>query len=153
MSGGGAVLARRIYRWLSPETTTWSARLFRLVHHALVAAGLVAVVLDTVSSIHSRLGAELTLVFDTALAFLVIEYGLRFWTAPEALWAVPGHAWRARWQWLGSGAGLIDFLALLPLAALLAGAPPAVAHDIGMLWILKFGRYSEGLGLVARVLQ
>ncbi len=147
------MLARRIYRWLSPETTTWSARLFRLVHHALVAAGLVAVVLDTVSSIHARLGAELALVFDAALAFFVVEYGLRFWTAPEALWAVPGHSWRARWHWLGSGAGLIDFLALLPLAVLLAGVSPAVAHDIGVLWILKFGRYSEGLALVARVLQ
>src|SRR5271154_44542 len=100
MPGGGAVLARRIYRWLSPETASWSARLFRGVHHVLTTAGLLALVLDTVPSMHAKAGAELGIVFDAALAFFVVEYGLRLWAAPEAPWAAPGHPWRARWYWI-----------------------------------------------------
>jgi voltage-gated potassium channel len=153
MPGGGAVLARRIYRLLGPETASWPARLFRVVHHVLAAGGLSALVLDTVHALHVAAGAELETVFETALAFFMVEYGLRLWVAPQAPWAPQGRPWRARWHWIGSGAGLIDVLALLPLAAMLAGAPAPVVHDIGVLWILKFGRYSESLALVARVLK
>jgi len=147
------LLARRIYLLLSPETASRPARIFRALHHGLVAAGLFAVVLDTVPSFQSRFGAELGIVFDIVLGFLAVDYGLRLWVAPEALWAIPGHPWRARGHWVASGAGLVDLLALLPLTVMAAGLPVGVAHDLGVLWILKYGRYSEGLRLVGRVLK
>jgi len=141
-----------MYDLLSPDTASWPARLFRVAHHALAATGLLALVLDTVPSVETLAGAELGLVFDLALAFFLAEYFLRLWVAREAPWATAGRPWRARRHWIVTGSGLIDLLALLPLAALAAGAPVAVVHDLGMVWILKFGRYSEGLRLVGRVL-
>jgi len=146
------VLARRVYLWLTPDTRAWPALLFRVAHHVFAVAGLVALVTDTVGEIHARVGVMLAVVFDLTLGFFTLEYLVRLWSAPEAPWAHPGQPWRARWQW-ASGSGLIDLLALLPLATMLAGVPVLVARVLGVLWILKFGRYSEGMALVGRVLR
>jgi len=117
-SEGDDVLERRIYDWLSVDSKAWPAVVFRIVHHLLVVAGLAALVLDTVTSIHAAFGPALEQVFDAAL-----------------------------------GAGVIDLLALLPLVAMAAGVPLLVARVAGIVWILKFGHYSEGLALVGRVLR
>jgi voltage-gated potassium channel len=146
------VLARRVYLWLTPDAHAWPALLFRVVHHVFAAVGLVALVTDTVGEIHARLGSVLDSAFDVTLGFFVLEYLVRLWAAPSAPWAHSRHPWRARWQW-ASSSGVIDLLALLPLAVMLAGVPPLGARVLGVLWILKFGRYSEGMALVGRVLR
>ena len=146
------MLARRVYLWLTPDTHAWPALLFRVVHHVFAVAGLVALVTDTVGEIHARVGTVLDLVFDLTLGFFVLEYLVRLWAASEAPWAHPGHPWRARWQW-ASGSGVIDLLAILPLAVMATSVPSLVARVLGVLWILKFGRYSDGMALVGRVLR
>jgi voltage-gated potassium channel len=150
---GGSVLAGRIYHWLSPETATTPARLFRAAHHILVGAGLVAVVSDTVEPMHARAATALDMVFWVALAFFTIEYGLRLWTVAEAPWAPVSRPWIARWHWMRSPAAVIDLIALLPLVCLVAGMPEPMARILGAFWILKFGRYSEGMAMVGRVLR
>jgi len=147
------VLERRIYDWLSAGSKAWPAVVFRIVHHFLVIGGLAALVLDTVDSIDAAFGTGLGRVFDVALAFFTLEYLLRLIVAPAAPWVQPGRPWRARWQWFTSGAGVIDLVALLPLAAMAAGFPLLIARIAGVVWILKFGHYSEGLALVGRVLR
>jgi len=147
------VLERRIYDWLSADSKAWPAVVFRIVHHLMAVAGLAALVLDTVTSINAAFGRTLEHVFEAALAFFALEYLLRLTVAPAAPWVQPGRPWRSRWQWAASGAGLIDLLALLPLAAMAAGVPLLVARVAGVIWILKFGHYSEGLALVGRVLR
>jgi len=147
------VLERRIYDWLSVDSKAWPAVVFRIVHHLLVVAGLAALVLDTVTSIHAAFGPALEQVFDAALGFFAVEYVLRLIVASAAPWVQPGRPWRTRWQWMSSGAGVIDLLALLPLVAMAAGVPLLVARVAGIVWILKFGHYSEGLALVGRVLR
>jgi len=151
-AGRGEVLARRVYLWLTPDTHAWPALLFRVAHHVFAVAGLVALVMDTVGEIHARVGTALDSVFDVTLGFFTIEYLVRLWSASEAPWAHQGAPWRARWQW-AIGPGVIDLLGLMPLAAMLAGVPVIVARVLGVLWILKFGRYSEGMALVGRVLR
>jgi voltage-gated potassium channel len=146
------VLARRVYLWLTPDTHAWPALLFRITHHIFAVAGLVALVMDTVGEIHTRAGTLLDAVFNATLGFFTIEYLVRLWAASEAPWAHQGAPWRARWHW-AIGPGLIDLLGLAPLAAMLAGVPVIVARVLGVLWILKFGRYSEGMALVGRVLR
>ena len=150
--GRREVLARRVYLWLTPDTHAWPALTFRVVHHVFAVAGLVALVTDTVSEIHGRVGPVLDLAFDLTLAFFTIEYAVRLWSASEAPWAHSGQPWRARWQW-AIGPGLVDLLGVLPLAAMLGGVPVIVARVLGVLWILKFARYSEGMALVGRVLR
>jgi voltage-gated potassium channel len=146
------VIARRVYLWLTPDTHAWPALLFRVVHHVFAVAGLVALVTDTVGEIHASVGTVLDLVFDLTLGFFVLEYLVRLWAASEAPWAHPGHPWRARWQW-ASSSGVIDLLAILPLAVMATDVQPLVARVLGVLWILKFGRYSDGMALVGRVLR
>jgi len=146
------VLARRVYLWLTPDTHAWPALLFRITHHVFAVAGMVALVMDTVGEIHARAGTLLDAVFNLTLGFFTIEYLVRLWSASEAPWAHQGAPWRARWHW-AIGPGLIDLLGLAPLAAMLAGVPVIVARVLGVLWILKFGRYSEGMALVGRVLR
>lgn len=146
------MLARRVYLWLAPDTHAWPALLFRVTHHVFGVAGLVALVMDTVGEIHARVGPALDIVFNVTLAFFTLEYAVRLWAASEAPWAQHGHPWRARWQWM-AGPGVVDLLGLSPLAAMLAGVPVLVARILGVLWILKFGRYSEGMALVGRVLR
>ena len=146
------MLARRVYLWLTPDTRAWQALLFRVVHHVFGVSGIVALVMDTVGEIHDRVGGALGGVFNTTLAFFVIEYAVRLWAASQAPWAQHGRPWRARWQW-AIGPGLVDLLGVLPLLAMLAGVPAIAARVLGVLWILKFARYSEGMALVGRVLR
>jgi len=150
--GGGAVPARRVYLWLSPSTNSWPALVFRILHHVLTVAGLVALVTDTVTSVHESMGRVLDLTFDVTLAFFVLECAVRVWSAPAAPWAHAGHPWQARWHWIRFE-GIVDLLALLPLIVMAAGVQPLVARVLGVLWILKFGRYSEGMAMVGRVLR
>jgi voltage-gated potassium channel len=153
LTKGNGVLARRIYDWLSADSEAWPAWVFRVVHHLLAAAGLAALTLDTVASIHISFGQALELMFDVTLGFFALEYFARLWVAPVAPWVQPGRPWHARWQWARSGGGIIDLVALLPLAMMAAGVPILVARVSGVMWILKFGHYSEGLALVGRVLR
>jgi len=152
-SKGSGVLERRIYDWLSADSKAWPAMLFRVVHHLLAVAGIAALVLDTVSSINTSFGSTLDLVFETTLGFFTVEFVLRLLVAPAAPWVRQGESWRARRQWLTSGAGIIDLLALLPLAAMAASVPQLLVRVAGVVWIFKFGHYSEGLALVGRVLR
>lgn len=147
------MVARQVYRWLDATTQEWPARLFRLLHHVLVGGGLAVIVMDSMASIHAALGPSLDVVFTAALAFFTVEYLLRLAVAPQAPWAHPSQPWRARWNWAKSGIGLVDLAALLPFFAFAAGLTSVAAHVVGALWILKFGRYSEGLSLVGRVLK
>ena len=119
-AGRSEVLVRRVYLWLTPDTHAWPALLFRVVHHVFAVAGLVALVTDTVGEIHARVGGMLAVVFDLTIGFFALEYLVRLWAAPWAPWAHPGHPWRARWQW-ASSIGVIDLLAVLPLAAMMMG--------------------------------
>ena len=147
------MLAGLIYHWLNPETTAAPARLFRALHHLLAAIGLAAVVMDTVGNTHARLGRFLDAIFLIVLVFFALEYALRFWSASQAPWAPAHRPWKARGHWMKSAGAVIDLIALLPLVALLMGLPPPLPHVLGAFWILKFGRYSDGMALVGRVLR
>src|SRR5258708_31189244 len=80
-AGRSEVLARRVYLWLTPDTHAWPALVFRVVHHVVAVAGLVALVTDTVGEIHARVGPALDTVFDLTLGFFTLEYLVRLWEA------------------------------------------------------------------------
>jgi voltage-gated potassium channel len=143
-----------VYRTIAPGTPTGTARTFRAVHHAMVVLGIGAMILETVPSIVAAHGVALGAVFDLAIAFFDADYLLRLYAAPEAPWAHGAAAWRARWQWAVSPTGIIDLVAVLPVTiAALQSRQRSDIDFVSLVWLLKFGPYSEGLGLLVRVLR
>src|SRR5689334_13581605 len=137
---------RSLYEMLDPELPSRSARAFRAIHHAAIVLGVASIVLETVPSIASRYGARLDAVFITVLALFTVEYALRFIAAPEAPWLHAEHPWRSRLQWARSGAGIVELLAFLPILVAVA-LDASEARLFGVLWLLKFAAYSEGIAV------
>ena len=142
---------RRLYIVLDPDSPERAARLFRVVHHVLVALGIAAMLADSVPFIAADHDAVLRGVYYLVGAFFVVEYVLRLIVAPE----VPSHEhhgpiW-ARLHWAISLGGILDFLCALPAIAALARVP--WAHLVGFVWAFKYVRYSPGLASLGRVVR
>ena len=141
---------RQLYLLLRPESTTSGARIFRLVHHLMVATGVTIMLMTTVASIEAAYGAALAAGFYIVAAFFFAEYVLRLIAAPEAPGGVHRGEFRARLAWAGSLGGLFDLLAGLPGIFALAHGP--MASLSGFIWTFKYIRYSPGLASLGRVI-
>jgi voltage-gated potassium channel len=141
-----------LYRILQPETRDPAARVFRGVHHAMVAAGIGVMLADTVAEWREAYGGALEAGFQIVCAFFVAEYVLRLIAAPGA----PGAAHRGRWQsrlaWATSLGGTFDFLGALP-GVLDVVFDPGYASLFGFIWAFKLVRYSPGLASLERVIS
>jgi voltage-gated potassium channel len=141
-----------LYRILQPETRDPAARVFRGVHHAMVAAGIGVMLADTVAEWRDAYGGALEAGFQIVCAFFVAEYVLRLIAAPGA----PGAAHRGRWQsrlaWATSLGGTFDFLGALP-GVLDVVFDPGYASLFGFIWAFKLVRYSPGLASLERVIS
>ena len=107
-SYNGSMNRRRLYLILAPHSPGVPARIFRSVHHSVVAAGIAVMLLATVASIHEAYEWALEAAFYGIAAFFLVEYVLRLFTAPER----PGgehysELW-ARLTWAKSIGGLLD---------------------------------------------
>ena len=142
----------RLYQILHPETRDPAARIFRGVHHTMVAAGIGIMLADTVGEWREAYGGALDAGFQIVCAFFFAEYVLRLMAAPGA----PGAAHRGKWQsrlaWVTSLAGTFDFLGALPgvLDVLL---DPRRASLFGFIWAFKLVRYAPGLASLRRVIS
>jgi voltage-gated potassium channel len=147
---------------LSPAGRSRSARLFRTTLRAIVALGLLAVILGTMPALEGSSGASITALTAAIALLFALEYLVRLCQAPlEAGGAArfetePGarRRWSARTRWAASPLGLIDLAAaaLIP-AALIVGVSQASARLFGLVWILKLVRYSPALDMLGRVLR
>ena len=81
---------RRLYLILAPHSPGAPARIFRAVHHWVVAAGIAVMLAATVASIHEAYESALEVAFYAIATFFLLEYVLRLYTAPER----PGHGLR-----------------------------------------------------------
>jgi voltage-gated potassium channel len=142
---------RRLYTLLNPDSADQAARLFRVVHHVLVALGIGAMLADTVPFVAVDYDPVLRAGYYLVGAFFVAEYVLRLIVAPE----IPGYehcsALRARLLWAVSLGGILDFLCALPALAALAWVPSA--NLLGFIWAFKYVRYSPGLASLGRVVR
>jgi voltage-gated potassium channel len=142
----------RLYQILHPETRDPAARIFRGVHHTMVAAGIGIMLADTVGEWREAYGGALDAGFQIACAFFFAEYVLRLMAAPGA----PGAAHRGKWQsrlaWVTSLAGTFDFLGALP-GVLDVVLDPRRASLFGFIWAFKLVRYAPGLASLRRVIS
>jgi voltage-gated potassium channel len=139
--------AQRLARLLDPAARTLPARLVRGINITVVLAGLAAVVLASDPGFHD--GVEPVVV--VALVMFGIEYLGRLWVAPERVRCAAEKAGLARRRWASSPLGVVDLLSALAIpAALLAGVPAIEADLLGVLWVFKLARYSQGLAVLGR---
>jgi voltage-gated potassium channel len=142
----------RLYQILHPETRDPAARIFRGVHHTMVAAGIGIMLADTVGEWREAYGGALDAGFQIVCAFFFAEYVLRLMAAPGA----PGAAHRGKWQsrlaWVTSLAGTFDFLGALP-GVLDVVLDPRRASLFGFIWAFKLVRYAPGLASLRRVIS
>jgi voltage-gated potassium channel len=136
---------------LRPESAETGARIFRFVHHAMVAAGVAIMLSITVESIAGTYGGALIVGFYIVAAFFLVEYVLRLIAAPE----VPGGEHRGRLgsriAWALSIGGVFDLVSAMPgIIALWYGRGACL---LGFLWTFKYIRYSPGLASLGRVVS
>jgi voltage-gated potassium channel len=142
----------RLYQILHPETRDPAARIFRSVHHVMVAAGIGVMLADTVREWREAYTGALDAGFQIVSAFFFAEYVLRLTAAPGA----PGAAHRGKWQsrlaWATSLGGIFDLLGALP-GVLDVVFDPGYASLFAFIWAFKLVRYSPGLASLERVIS
>jgi voltage-gated potassium channel len=143
---------KRLYELLDPEAPGTAARVFRGVHHAMVAAGIGIMLVDTVSAWRVIWADALDGGFRIVCAFFSAEYGLRLAAAPEAPGGEHRDAWRSRLAWAISLGGICDLVGALP-GVLDLIFEPDYASLFGFVWIFKLVRYSPGLASLQRVIS
>ena len=141
----------RLYQVVQPEAPGTAARVFRIVHHAMVVLGIAIMLADTVAAWRQAHYRPLDLGFQLACSFFLAEYLLRLAAAPGA----PGahhRGWQARLSWMLSPVGLFDLLGALP-GVLDIAFSPKYASLYGFVWAFKPIRYSQGLASLQRVIS
>jgi voltage-gated potassium channel len=141
---------RRLYLLLQPESPGNGARIFRIVHHLMVAAGVAIVLAATVPEVHAAYDRALAIGFYVVAAFFFAEYVLRLIVAQEA----PGGEHRgplgAQLGWVISLGGVFDLVCALPFLMTLMHVREAGLF--GFVWAFKYVRYSPGLASLGRVI-
>ncbi len=142
----------RLYQLLDPETSGTAARVFRGVHHAMVAAGIGIMIADTETAWRIAWADALDRGFRIVCAFFFAEYVLRLLAAPAAPGGDHRGAWRSRLAWAISIGGICDLVGALP-GMLDLVFEPDYASLFGFVWIFKLVRYSPGLASLQRVIS
>jgi voltage-gated potassium channel len=142
---------RRLYLLMRPESADNAARIFRAVHHVMVAAGVAIMLSLTVTPMIVAYGMALATGFYIVAAFFLAEYVLRLFASPEAPGGEHRNPLGTQFAWAMSLGGLFDLISALPLIVALAHGPQASLF--GFIWAFKYVRYSPGLASLGRVIK
>lgn len=116
----------------------------RIMQYFVLAVGLGAMTAMTVPDLRARSGIWLAVILWCCLGFFAGELAVNAW---------PGAGSKGARNYLLTGAGAIDLLAILPVpAALLLGAHSNTAWLLASLWLLKLTPVVPGLSLLGRVI-
>ncbi len=148
-------LRRRVH--LALDSGIGGGWLSTLTHQIIVILIVVSIVAMIVESVPAHAAAWrnwlLGIEFVVITGFM-IEYVLRFWSAPEATLYAELHPWRARWQYAISPMAILDLLSIIPLYLLLiAGIDLRALLMLRLLRFFKLARYSPGMRSLMNALQ
>ncbi len=117
---------------------------YRLLQYAVLLVGLAAMAAVTMRGLQPGTRTWLHLCLWACLAFFAAQLVIKVWPRGGAV---------GQTNYLFTGPGLIDTLAVLPIPiALLAGVPADTAWLLGSLWLLKLAAVLPGLSLLGRVI-
>ncbi|MFN2563666.1 MAG: ion transporter [Gemmatimonadaceae bacterium] len=153
-SGDPAHLKERLYRILEePTPSDRLARVWNLVIMVAIAITTLAVIIETVETVERQFQPILRTIEAVSLGLFTAEYLLRLWVitcSPRY-----SHPLLGRLRFAITPLALIDLLAIAP--ALVATRFDLrflrIARLTRVLRVLKLARYSQGIGLIARVVK
>jgi voltage-gated potassium channel len=138
-------LRDRLYELLEHDPLAYSAgSRFIQVIISVIVLDVVAMTLASVPGLDAQFGALFTSVAVLSVMVFAVEYGARVWT-------VAGHTPRKasaladRLGYVFSALGIIDLLAFLPAAIVLATGRRATLAALGVLPFFKLIRYSPAM--------
>jgi voltage-gated potassium channel len=112
----------------------------------LIIVNLISVALESMPELARRYGTWFDAIELASLVVFTVEYGLRIWAAVEHRPYRHQSAWRARWNYVKSGAGIVDLLAVLPFwFALAFPADLRAILVVRAIRFLKIARYSPAM--------
>jgi voltage-gated potassium channel len=141
-------IQRRVYEVLDGAVMDRTSKIIEIFIASLVVANVVAIILESVESIHDQY-EHFFHVFDTfSVVVFSIEYVLRVWSyGRKYLGSEPGLAWKGRKEYLFSTYGLVDFFSTVPfyLQLIMPGADLRVLRMFRLLRIFKLSRYNSAM--------
>jgi voltage-gated potassium channel len=112
----------------------------------LIIVNLISVALESMPELARRYGTWFDAIELVSLVVFTLEYGLRIWAAVEHRPYRHQSAWRARWNYVKSGAGIVDLLAVVPFwFALAFPADLRAILVVRAIRFLKIARYSPAM--------
>lgn len=145
---------RNVYIVIEAGGSGRAAQLFDDAMVALIILNVLAVILESVPSIHTPFATEF-LVFDIAsVAIFTIEYTLRLWASIEIPAVRQRGALFGRLMFASRPSQVIDFLAFAPayLYWIFPAADLRVLRVFRLLRFLKLARYSPAMVTLSRAL-
>src|SRR6202790_4029512 len=142
---------RLLYGIFDPDNRDIEARIFRAVHHTMVAAGIATMLAETEAPLEADYSRVLDVGFYVVAAFFCAEYLLRLITAPAGPIGAHSGARRARLLWAVPFAVLFDLVCALPAIVAIEQGPQVGLF--GFVWAFKYVRYSPGLAAIGRVVS
>lgn len=148
-------LKKRVFEILEGSIHDKSSRLCEIFIAALVVANVIAIILESVHSLHEEFAAEFHLFDMFSVALFSVEYILRVWSYAEKYTAENGGAWRGRKEYIFSFYGFIDFFGTMPFYAqlLFPGLDLRVLRIFRLMRIFKLSRYNSALTDLAEAIK
>ncbi|TCM63701.1 voltage-gated potassium channel [Acinetobacter calcoaceticus] len=144
-------LRKLVYNYLHNED--YETPLTRGLNYGLViliVGNVIAVILESVDSIYLAYKVFFDGFEYFSIAVFSVEYLMRFWSIVEK--NPEQSAWRSRWQWITSGAAIIDLLAILPAYLnFFVHIDLRFLRTLRLLRLLKLTRYFVSLQILLRV--
>jgi len=141
-------IQRRVYEVLDGAVMDSTSRIVEIFIAGLVVANVVAIILESVQSLHDQY-EQYFHVFDMfSVIVFSIEYVLRFWSyGRKYLGTEPGLVWQGRKEYLFSMFGMVDFFSTVPfyLQLIMPGADLRVLRMFRLLRIFKLSRYNSAM--------
>lgn len=132
-----------------------TSRIFDSFLIALILINVIAVILESVVSLHVRFGTTFAVIENVSLVVFTVEYLLRIWSIVDNKWrAEYRHPLWGRLRFMRSPMAIIDLLAVAPFwLSMLLPLDLRFLRVARLLRVLKLTRYSAATNLLFEVLR
>ena len=140
-------IKRRIYEILEGAVVDRASHACEIVIASLVVANVVAIILESVPSIHEAYEGYFHIFDLVSVMVFSLEYVLRVWTYSEKHTGPGDSPWQGRKEYVFSVFGLVDFFSTVPfyLQLIFPGADLRVLRMFRLLRIFKLSRYNSAM--------